>query len=105
MLQEGSEALAQWPDLASNSAEGMKDAKRIAVAAYRHVLEDGPDKCSSESDAEPSDHEEQWSYADMYTPEMLGPDGKLKTNLARLTTDHANALRARGRAGCLVTVS
>jgi hypothetical protein len=62
-----------------------------------HVLEDGPDVCGSESDAEYSDHGEQWSYADMYTPEVLGLDGKPKTDTARLTTEPANALRATGR--------
>jgi hypothetical protein len=83
----------------------MEDAKRIAVAGYHQVLEDDPDVWNSESDAEYSDHGEQWSNADMYTPEMLGPDGKPKMNRARSTTEQANALRARGRARGLGTVS
>jgi hypothetical protein len=37
----------------------MEDAKRIAAADYRHVLEDGRDVCDSESDAEYSDHGEK----------------------------------------------
>jgi hypothetical protein len=56
----------------------MEDAPQIAVAGYRQVLEDGPDVCDSESDSENSDHSEMWNYADMYTPDVLGPDGKPK---------------------------
>jgi hypothetical protein len=52
------------------------------------------DVCSSESDAEYGDHGERWSYSEMYTPEMLGPDGKPKEGPQRLPTAQANALRA-----------
>jgi hypothetical protein len=37
----------------------MEDAKRIAVAGYGQVLEHEKDVCSSESDAEHSDHGEE----------------------------------------------
>jgi hypothetical protein len=57
--------------------------------------------CNSESDAECSYHGE--SLEGMCTPNMLDPDGKPRTNLARLTTEHANALHARGRDGGQVT--
>jgi hypothetical protein len=75
----------------------MEDARRIAVAAYHQVLEDGPDMCDSESDAEYSDHGEQWSYSDTYTPEMLRPDGKPRSWPQVSSTAQANALRAAAR--------
>jgi hypothetical protein len=58
MLPEGDERLSQWHRLARNSEGWMEDAKRIAVAGYRQVLEDGPEFCSSVSEAEYSDHGE-----------------------------------------------
>jgi hypothetical protein len=67
MLQEDSPERSRWPALAQHAQKWMEDAKRIAVAGYRQVLEDGPDVCDSKSEAEYSDHGEQWSYADMYT--------------------------------------
>jgi hypothetical protein len=98
MLLEDSEQLGRWPDLAHHSSEWMEDAKRIAIAGYRQVLEDGPERRDSESDAEYSDHGEQWSDADMYTPEMSGPDGKPKNGGSqRLFTARANARRAAAR--------
>jgi hypothetical protein len=51
--------------------ECMEDAKAIAVACYEQVLEDGLDVCSSESEADYSDHGEQWLNSDIYTPDML----------------------------------
>jgi hypothetical protein len=70
MLPEGDSALAQWPELARNSREWMEDAKRIEVAGYKQVLEDGPDVCSSESEAEDSDHREMCLNDTMYTPDI-----------------------------------
>jgi hypothetical protein len=55
MLPDGYSRLSQWPTLAARIGEWMEDAKRIAVAGYHQVLEDGPDKCDSESDGEYSD--------------------------------------------------
>jgi hypothetical protein len=63
--------------------EYMADAKAIAVAGYKRVLEDGPDACSSENEADCSDHGEQWLNSNMYTPDML--DEKGKPLLARAT--------------------
>jgi hypothetical protein len=94
LLPEDSMNLTSWPALVQHSREWMEDAKRIAVAGYRQVLEDGPDKCDSESDAEYSDHGETWQYS-----EMLGLDGKPKGGRPQcLTTAHANALRAAAKA-------
>jgi hypothetical protein len=36
----------------------------------------GPDVCNSESGSENSDHGEQWTYKQMSTANMLGPNGK-----------------------------
>jgi hypothetical protein len=59
MLLDGDEHSAQWPYLAINADQWMTDAKPIAVAGCRQVLEDGPDVCNSESDAEYIDHGEE----------------------------------------------
>jgi hypothetical protein len=59
MLVEGDPRLSRWSILAVNAVEWMEDAKRIAVAGYRRVLEDGRDVCNSEGDAEYSDHGEE----------------------------------------------
>jgi hypothetical protein len=81
----------------------MEDAKRIAVAGYRKVLEDGPDVCDSESDSEHSEHGEMWSYSDMSTPDMLDANGKPRTGVPiQLTAEQANSTRAAANAntGC-----
>jgi hypothetical protein len=59
MLPEGDRRLSQSPELARNSEEWMQDANRIAVAGYKQVLEDGPEFCSSESEAEYGDDGEK----------------------------------------------
>jgi hypothetical protein len=97
MLPDGDERFSQWPELARNSEEWMEDTKRVAVAGYRQVLEDGPEFCSSESEAGYSDRGEEYSIAEMLTPDML--DAKAKPMVARAT------LRARGMAGGQTTVS
>jgi hypothetical protein len=73
----------------------MQEAKRIAIGNYRQVLEDGPDKCDSESDNENSDHGEKWLDSEMYTPDVMNEDGKPDMTRARSSTEQANALRAR----------
>jgi hypothetical protein len=97
--------LSSWPALLEHCNEWMEDAKRVAVAGYRQVLEDGPETCNSESDAEYSDHGEKWTYEEMYTPETLGPDGKPRPELAHLSTAQANALRPSARLPASQTAS
>jgi hypothetical protein len=77
-LPEDSSEVARWPVFAEKVKIWMESARQIAVGGYKKVLENGPDRCSSESDSENSDHGEMWSYESTYTPEMLGPDGKPK---------------------------
>jgi hypothetical protein len=101
----------------------MEDAKRIAVACYRQVIEDGRDVCNSESDAESSDHSEV--LEGMYTEgatlassrlttaqSAQEPDQRLPTPVPSdddddLTEDQVRTLRGfkkgKGRAGGLVT--
>jgi hypothetical protein len=74
MLSENDEQLSQWPELACNSEEWMKDSKRIAVAGNRQVLENGSESCSSESEAEYSDRGKV--PEGMYTPDILDALGK-----------------------------
>jgi hypothetical protein len=76
----------------------MEDGKRIAVAGYRRVLEDDPEMCTSQSSAEYSDHGEEYSDSEMYTPDMLDGEGQRMLARATLTTEQANALHARGMA-------
>jgi hypothetical protein len=45
----------------------MEDARRIAVAGYKQVLEDSSDVCSSESEAEYCDRGEMSLDDSMYT--------------------------------------
>jgi hypothetical protein len=52
LLPERDARLSHWPDLVANAAKWMQDAKRTAIGNCRQVLEDGPDKCDSESDNE-----------------------------------------------------
>jgi hypothetical protein len=66
LLPSGDPRLSEWPDLETNAATWMQDAKRIAIGNYRQVLEDGPDKCDSESDNEYSDHGEKWPDSEMH---------------------------------------
>jgi hypothetical protein len=56
----------------------MDEAGRIDIrGGLSQVLEDGPDLCDSESDSENSDHGDAFTLEDMYTADMIGPDGKL----------------------------
>jgi hypothetical protein len=75
----------------------MEDAKRIAVAGYKQVLEDGSDLCDDEPDAEYSDHGEERDDSEMYAPDILDAKGKGDLSTARLSTAQANTLRAQSR--------
>jgi hypothetical protein len=73
----------------------MQDAKRIAIGNYRQVLEDGPDKCDSESDNDCRDNGEKIPDTEAYTLDMFDEKGKPVLSRARLSTEQANALRAQ----------
>jgi hypothetical protein len=83
--------------------EWITVARSIAVAGYRRVLEDGHEICSSESSAEYSDHGEELS--DAYVGDMFEENGKPVLARAVMTTEQAERIRNRGRAGGPVTVS
>jgi hypothetical protein len=94
-LAEDSEAIGHGPVLAEKVCEWMNTACQTAAGGYRQVLENGPDKCSLESDSESEDHGEQWSYANIYTPNMLGPDRKPRSGGPQLLSkEHLRAQRA-----------
>jgi hypothetical protein len=61
--------------------------------------------CSSESDADYSDHSEQWLASDVYTPDMLDKKGRQILPRAAMTTEQANLLRNQGMAGGQVTAT
>jgi hypothetical protein len=65
----------------------MEDAKRIAVGNDRQVLEEGPDVCGSESDAEYSDRGEKWEDSEMYTQDMLNEKWREDLTRARLFSE------------------
>jgi hypothetical protein len=97
-VREDSEAIGNWPVLADKVKIWMEDARLIAVGRYKQVLENGLDKCSSESDSENSDHGEEMSHESMYTPEMLGPDGNPKNGgPQKLSNTQVLALRSAAR--------
>jgi hypothetical protein len=75
-LSEDSLEIGNWPVHLEKVPIWMEEAKQVAVAGYKQVLEDGPETCNSESDSDHSDHGEDWADSNMYTSEMLGPDGK-----------------------------
>jgi hypothetical protein len=67
-------------------------------SSFRQVLKDGPDTCSSESDSEKSDHGEVFQVEDMYTADMIGPDGKLlQDGPARLTAEQVALQRTQAK--------
>jgi hypothetical protein len=76
----------------------MKQAELIAVGGFHQVLEDVPDKGSSESDSENSDHGDVYQLEYMYTSDMIGPDGKLlQGGPVKLRAEQAAAQRAQAR--------
>jgi hypothetical protein len=97
MLPEDSPQLGRWPEFAANVNSWMEHAKRIAVAGYRQVLEDGPGVCNSKSDADYSDHGQKWPDEAMCTPDMTAEKRNPDLSRERLTTELVNALRAAGR--------
>jgi hypothetical protein len=94
-VREDGEVIGNWPVPAEKVREWMEYARLIATGGYKQVLEDGPDVHGEESDSEHSDHGEDWSYATMYTPDMIGPDGKPKNGgPQRLSQEQVRAQRA-----------
>jgi hypothetical protein len=51
---EDSSELGRWSVLAEKASIWMEEARQIAVAGYRPVLEDGPDVCDSENSPTPA---------------------------------------------------
>jgi hypothetical protein len=104
VLPEGGPRLSHWPVLASKAGEWMEDAKRIAVAGYRQVLEDGPANAIRKARRNTVTMG-RYGRIRRCTPDMMNEKGELGLERARMTTEQANALRAAGIAGGPVTVS
>jgi hypothetical protein len=96
LLREDSLDLTSWPVLLQHIKEWMEDAKRIAVAGYRQVPEDGKDVCDSASDAEHSDHGEE--LTGMFMSDVVGSDVIPNLTSARLTAEQTNMLSATAKA-------
>jgi hypothetical protein len=97
-LPEDSLNFGSWPVLAENVSFWMEEAKQVVVSWYKQVLENGPDVCNWESDSDHSDHGEEWADSNMYTKEMLGPDGKKIKGPQQLSPQEVTLLRAVARA-------
>jgi hypothetical protein len=98
-MPKDSEAVRHWPVLAEKVKIWMEEAKIIAVRGYKHVQDNGRERCDSESDSEHSDHGKEFSVESMYTPEMIGRDGKPKNAGPQRLSD-AQVLCLRASALC-----
>jgi hypothetical protein len=83
--------------------ECMEEAKAIAVAGYRQVLEDIPDVCNSESNVEYSDHWEQWLASEMCSPDTFDEKGKPVLARATMTTEQVTLSGNKGRSQVTAT--
>jgi hypothetical protein len=95
---EDSPNIRNWPVLEDKGSIWVEEGKQVAVSGYKQVLEDGPDVCNSESDSENSDHGEEFPDSNMFTPEMLGQDGKRIMDPQKLTPEQAERQRTAARA-------
>jgi hypothetical protein len=85
IISEDDHHLDSWSETAGKHQEWMGDAKRIAVAGYKRVLEDSLDVCSSESKSEYSES--------VYTPEARSGSEQERAARVRLSTKEADRLR------------
>jgi hypothetical protein len=76
-------------------SQGMEVAKVIAVAGHKHMLEDGPEVDTSESEKE----EHGCELSGMYTSNMLDENGNPVLGRASMTMEQAEASSGQGRAG------
>jgi hypothetical protein len=104
-IPESRSRLRVWEDTRRHLEEWVADARTIAVARYRCVLEDGADFCSSESEADNRERGDENHVSDMYTLGMSDEEGKPVFYRTRTTEDQANRLQNRGRAGGSDTAS
>jgi hypothetical protein len=81
------------------------EAKAIAIASYRRVVEDGPEIWSSESAVEYSEHGEEYSDSEMYTTDMIDETSEPVLAGAMMTQEQAELVRNEGRAEGQRTVS
>jgi hypothetical protein len=88
-VRDSDPRLTQWEDMRDFFESWMEEARTIAVAGYRLVLDDGPEICSS----------------DAYVGDMSDESGQPVLSRVVMTTEQAERLRNRGRAGGLVSVS
>jgi hypothetical protein len=59
IISEDDPQLETWSEKTGKTREWLEEAKPIAVASYRMILEDGPDVCNSESSAACKNHGEE----------------------------------------------
>jgi hypothetical protein len=99
IIPESDSRLRQREETNGKISDWMEEAKTIAVARYRRVLEDSPEISSSEDAAEYSEYGKE--YSDMRTADMRGEDGKPILARATMTTEQANRSRQQGGQGTM----
>jgi hypothetical protein len=88
ILPEDDLRISQWDETRDQDESWIEEAELIAVRAYKMVLEDGPEICTSESSGDNSDHGEE--VRGMYTP------GVMSLSEARMTEERAQRFTKNG---------
>jgi hypothetical protein len=96
IVNESSTFVTADPILSQCVPGWMSIAEQIATGSRHRTLEDGRDVLNSD-DADDEDMKPD-ELTDMYTAEMLGPDGKPKMGLPKLSPAEANRQRAAAKA-------
>jgi hypothetical protein len=96
IVNESSTFVTADPILSQCVPGWMSIAEQIATGSRHRTLEDGRDVLNSD-DADDEDMKPD-ELTGMYTSEMLGPDGKPKMGLPKLSPAEANRQRAAAKA-------
>jgi hypothetical protein len=96
IVNESSKYVTNDPMLSQCVPGWMSIAEQIATGCRHRTLEDGRDVMNS--DEEDDESMEPDKLTGCYTAEMLGPDGKPKMGLPKLSAAEANRQRAAARA-------
>jgi hypothetical protein len=96
IVNESSTYVTTDPVLSQCVPTWMSMAEQIATGCRHRALEDGRDVMNS--DEEDDEHMVPDKLTGVYTAEMLGPDGKPKAGLPKLSSAEANRQRAAAKA-------
>jgi hypothetical protein len=96
IVNEKSSYISTDPVLSQAVPTWMSVAQQIATGCRHRTLEDGRDVMNS--DEEDDENMKADKLTGMYTAEMLGPDGRPKMGLPKLSAAEANRQRAAAKA-------